>query len=118
MYVAGRWHTLDLGGATPADASRASALDVARLQHSVLEPVLGIGDVRTDKRIEFVGGARGTKALEESGRQRAGGGRVLDVPRDRRRPDGDLGRGRHHAAEVDLVRAEAAGRLLCTDLST
>jgi uncharacterized protein (DUF1015 family) len=65
MYVAGRWHTLALSGAKPADDSRASALDVARLQHTVLEPVLGIGDVRTDKRIEFVGGARGTKSLEE-----------------------------------------------------
>jgi uncharacterized protein (DUF1015 family) len=30
----------------------------------VLEPVLGIGDIRTDKRIDFVGGARGTSALE------------------------------------------------------
>jgi uncharacterized protein (DUF1015 family) len=66
MYVAGRWHTLAVAAAKPADDSRASALDVARLQHSVLEPVLGIGDVRTDKRIEFVGGARGTRALEEA----------------------------------------------------
>ena len=66
MYVAGRWHTIGIGSAKPADDSRASALDVARLQHSVLEPVLGIGDVRTDKRIEFVGGARGTKVLEEN----------------------------------------------------
>ena len=46
--------------------SRASGLDVARLQHAVLEPVLGIGDVRSDKRIDFVGGARGTQALEEA----------------------------------------------------
>jgi uncharacterized protein (DUF1015 family) len=39
---------------------------VARLQHAILEPVLGIGDIRTDSRIDFVGGARGTRALEES----------------------------------------------------
>jgi uncharacterized protein (DUF1015 family) len=64
MYVAGRWYTLAIGQAPPADESRASTLDVARLQHSVLEPVLGIGDIRTDKRIDFVGGARGTSALE------------------------------------------------------
>jgi uncharacterized protein (DUF1015 family) len=64
MYVAGRWHTLAMTQAPPADESRASTLDVARLQHSVLEPVLGIGDIRTDKRIDFVGGARGTRALE------------------------------------------------------
>ena len=30
----------------------------------MLEQILGVGDVRTDKRIDFVGGARGTKALE------------------------------------------------------
>ncbi len=64
MYVAGRWYSLAITQAPPADESRASALDVARLQHSVLEPVLGIGDIRTDKRIDFVGGARGTRALE------------------------------------------------------
>jgi uncharacterized protein (DUF1015 family) len=71
MYVAGRWYTVAVGEAPPADESHASALDVARLQHSVLEPVLGVGDIRTDKRIEFVGGARGTRALEaavDSGR--------------------------------------------------
>ena len=34
------------------------------LQETVLRPLLGIGDVRTDKRIDFVGGARGTAALE------------------------------------------------------
>jgi uncharacterized protein (DUF1015 family) len=64
MYVAGRWYTVALDKAPPADESHASTLDVARLQHSVLEPVLGIGDIRSDTRIEFVGGARGTKALE------------------------------------------------------
>lgn len=65
MYVGGRWYTVAIGGAAAADASRASGLDVARLQHAVLEPVLGIGDIRSDKRIDFVGGARGTTALEE-----------------------------------------------------
>jgi uncharacterized protein (DUF1015 family) len=40
-------------------------LDVSRLQDLVLAPHLGIGDVRTDKRIEFVGGARGTSELEQ-----------------------------------------------------
>jgi uncharacterized protein (DUF1015 family) len=63
MYLAGRWYVLDLSQAEPEDASRAAGLDVARLQHHVLERLLGIGDVRADKRIDFVGGARGTKAL-------------------------------------------------------
>ena len=40
--------------------SPADRLDVSRLQHTVLTPLLGIGDVRTDKRIDFIGGARGT----------------------------------------------------------
>jgi uncharacterized protein (DUF1015 family) len=38
---------------------------VSRLQDAVLAPLLGIGDVRSDKRIDFVGGARGTQELEE-----------------------------------------------------
>ncbi|MGH9914464.1 MAG: DUF1015 domain-containing protein, partial [Pyrinomonadaceae bacterium] len=39
-------------------------LDVSILQAHVLEPVLGIKDVRSDKRIDFVGGIRGTEELE------------------------------------------------------
>jgi uncharacterized protein (DUF1015 family) len=66
MYLAGRWYTIDLSRATPADDSRASALDVALLQHHVLERLLAIGDIRSDKRIDFVGGARGTAALEQA----------------------------------------------------
>jgi uncharacterized protein (DUF1015 family) len=64
MYLDGSWYAIDLSKAAPADASRASGLDVALLQQHVLEPLLSIGDVRTDKRIDFVGGARGTAALE------------------------------------------------------
>ena len=66
MYLDGKWHALDLSAAAPADGSRASGLDVALLQHHVLEPLLKIGGVRTDKRIDFVGGARGTAALEDA----------------------------------------------------
>ena len=103
-------HDRPLSARKPADDSRASSLDVALLQHHVLEPLLGIGDVRTDKRIDFVGGVRGTAALEEAVELRQGGRRVLDVPGDDRRSDGDLRRGRDHAAEVHVVRAEAARR--------
>ena len=66
MYLDGRWHSIDLTGAAAADSSRAGGLDVARLQTSILEPFLSIGDVRTDKRIDFVGGARGTAALVDA----------------------------------------------------
>jgi len=62
MYVSGRWHTLTLAAAP--GASRADALDVEQLQRQVLVPLLKIGDVRTDKRIDFVGGIRGPAELE------------------------------------------------------
>ena len=64
MYLDGQWYSLDLSAAAPQDDSRASTLDVALLQHHVLEKLLNIGDVRSDKRIDFIGGARGTRALE------------------------------------------------------
>ena len=60
---AGAWHTIGLGDAA-AGTGAADGLDVSRLQDLVLTPLLGIGDVRTDKRIDFVGGARGTGELE------------------------------------------------------
>ena len=63
MFLADEWHTIDLGVAPPGTPA-ADRLDVSRLQDLVLAPLLGIGDVRTDKRIDFVGGARGTAALE------------------------------------------------------
>lgn len=63
MYLDGRWSTLDFG-APPAGLSADAALDVSRLQDVVLGPVLGVADVRTDKRIDFVGGIRGTAELE------------------------------------------------------
>jgi uncharacterized protein (DUF1015 family) len=66
MYLGGQWYTLDLSKAIPQDGTHASTLDVALLQHHVLEQVLGIGDIRSDKRIDFVGGARGTSSLEQA----------------------------------------------------
>ena len=63
MFLAGQWRTVVLGE-PPATAKSADRLDVMRLQETVLTPLLGIGDVRTDKRIDFVGGSRGTAELE------------------------------------------------------
>ncbi len=63
IYLDGQWHRLTL---TP-DPARAddpvASLDAAMLQDQVLGPVLGIGDPRTDPRIDFVGGIRGTADL-------------------------------------------------------
>jgi uncharacterized protein (DUF1015 family) len=66
MFLAGRWYTIGLEGAAPGDGSHASTLDVARLQRGILEDILGVRDITTDKRIDFVGGARGTSALERA----------------------------------------------------
>jgi uncharacterized protein (DUF1015 family) len=65
MYLAGRWYAINLGP-NVGSADPAGQLDVSRLQDGVLGPMLGIGDVRTDKRIDFVGGARGVVALEKA----------------------------------------------------
>ena len=63
MYLNGRWYELDLSGLRRGgDAS--ATLDVSLLQDAVLDSVLGIKDVRTDKRIDFVGGIRGAAELQ------------------------------------------------------
>ena len=110
MYFEGAWHTL-----RPRVAPDRVRCDrVARRQRAagrLLAPVLKIADVRTDKRIDFVGGARGTGELETAGRFGQGGGRVLAVSGQRRRSDGRVRRRRDHAAQDHVVRAEAAGRV-------
>jgi uncharacterized protein (DUF1015 family) len=75
MYLDGEWYTLRLDAGSKSSTATASAsstgpspiasLDVSRLHDLVLAPLLGIGDERTDKRIEFVGGIRGTGELEK-----------------------------------------------------
>ena len=63
MFLGGRWYTIELPPA-PAGAPRSETLDVEVLQRRILEPFLKVGDPRTDKRIDFVGGIRGTDELE------------------------------------------------------
>jgi uncharacterized protein (DUF1015 family) len=63
MYSGGRWRTLR-PRSKPAPADAIGSLDVSVLQEQLLSPLLGIKDVTTDKRIDFVGGARGTAELE------------------------------------------------------
>ena len=63
MHLGGKWYGLELR--VPTDArSPSDKLDVAILQAQVLDPLLGISDPRTDKRIDFSGGIRGTGELE------------------------------------------------------
>lgn len=65
LYLDKTWFKLTV----PADSinhdDAIASLDVAILEQRVLEPVFGIGDVRTDSRIDFVGGIRGTAELEK-----------------------------------------------------
>jgi uncharacterized protein (DUF1015 family) len=64
VYLAGAWHRLELDPHAIDRSDPIGSLDVSLLQERVLGPVLGIGDPRTDKRIDFVGGIRGTGELE------------------------------------------------------
>ena len=61
MYLSGKWYGLRC--AADANADPVSRLDVSVLQDRLLAPVLGIDDVRTSKRIDFVGGIRGPGEL-------------------------------------------------------
>jgi uncharacterized protein (DUF1015 family) len=64
MRLDGRWFTIALTSDSPDDPIR--SLDVSILQDGVLAPLLGVADPRTDKRIDFVGGIRGTVELEQA----------------------------------------------------
>ena len=64
MYLEGRWYQLSLPEGTAAPGGIVDSLDVSILQDRLLDPILGIKDVRTDKRIDFIGGMRGTNELE------------------------------------------------------
>jgi uncharacterized protein (DUF1015 family) len=65
VYLAGRWYGLLIFPVGVTTGEAISSLDAALLQEKLLEPLLGIKDIRTDKRIDFVGGIRGTKELEK-----------------------------------------------------
>ena len=72
IYFGDGWHRLTFPPELTNQADPIESLDVALLQSRVLNPVLGVGDPRTDERIGFVGGIRGTEELEtlvDSGKQ-------------------------------------------------
>ena len=64
IYLKNAWYRLELDEATIDRTDPIGSLDVSLLQDRVLGPILGVGDPRTDKRIDFVGGIRGTAELE------------------------------------------------------
>jgi len=65
LYLPGQWYKLQSKPGTYNDADPIEVLDVSILQKNILEPILGIKDQRTDKRIDFVGGIRGLEELEK-----------------------------------------------------
>ena len=65
LYLAGAWHTLQVRSEFTAVTDQIGSLDVTLLQKHVLAPIFGIDDPRTNKRINFVGGIRGTAELEK-----------------------------------------------------
>ena len=65
MYLDGNWMLLEAKEGTYDAADPVAQLDVSILQNNLLHPILGIGDPRTDKRIDFVGGIRGLNALSD-----------------------------------------------------
>ena len=64
LYLDGSWYSLRAKDNTYDDTDPIGVLDVTILSKQVLEPLLGIHDLRTDKRIDFVGGMRGLGELE------------------------------------------------------
>ena len=64
MYLGGRWYTLEAKAGRYDDSDPIGVLDVTILSNLVLDSLLGIKDLRTDKRIDFVGGIRGLGELQ------------------------------------------------------
>jgi uncharacterized protein (DUF1015 family) len=65
LYLQGKWHTLAFHYKLATTSGLIDSLDVSLLQQHVLSPVFGIDDSRTSKRVNFVGGIRGTAELEK-----------------------------------------------------
>ena len=63
MYLSGHWYSLTARKGTYDDSDPIGVLDVTVLSNLVLDEILGIKDLRTDKRIDFVGGIRGLGEL-------------------------------------------------------
>jgi uncharacterized protein (DUF1015 family) len=65
MYLDGKWFKLTAKEGTYDPKNPVDRLDVSILQNNLLNPILGIQDPRTDKRIDFIGGIRGLAELEK-----------------------------------------------------
>lgn len=63
MYLGGKWYSMETKPGRYDDNDPIGVLDVTILSNLVLDKILGIKDLRTDKRIDFVGGIRGLGEL-------------------------------------------------------
>jgi uncharacterized protein (DUF1015 family) len=64
LYAGGRWHRLGIRPELADPTDPIARLDVSLLTAHILDPLLGIRDLRTDGRVDFVGGGRGLTELE------------------------------------------------------
>lgn len=69
MYLDNEWYELKAVNEAALSSDAVRSLDVSILQEYLLEPILGIDDPRTDKRIDFIGGIRGLEELEKRTRE-------------------------------------------------
>ncbi len=65
MYFSGKWHLLKPNENVKKVDDVGGNLDVSILQNYILQPFLGVVDIRTDTNIDFIGGIRGTQELEK-----------------------------------------------------
>ncbi|MEO1616779.1 MAG: DUF1015 domain-containing protein [Planctomycetota bacterium] len=65
VYIDGKWYRVTVPADSIDQSDAIESLDVALLENRVIGPIFGIDDVRTDPRIDFVGGIRGTGELEK-----------------------------------------------------
>jgi uncharacterized protein (DUF1015 family) len=65
MFLDKKWYSLTAKPGTYHDSDPIGVLDVTILSEKILSPILNIKDLRTDKRIDFVGGLRGLEELEK-----------------------------------------------------
>ncbi|MCD4695384.1 MAG: DUF1015 domain-containing protein, partial [Bacteroidales bacterium] len=65
MYLEGKWYSMTAKEGKYNDSDPIGVLDVTILSEHVLEPLLGIEDLRTSQRIDFVGGIRGLEELSK-----------------------------------------------------
>lgn len=68
MFLDGTWYEMKAKPGTWKEGDPVDRLDVSILQNNLLSPILGIENPRTDKRIDFVGGIRGSQELERRAR--------------------------------------------------